>query len=225
MALDLDGTDDEVDHGDIAGVDGATVLSGMCWVYVDASSGIYVPYLAKISATTYTFTFGVRVNAGTAVFFTTTSAGSGYGETASGSRSNGVWEHWAFVYNGGGATDSDKVKIYKDGVNQSLTYTGVLATSLTDTGTQSVRAGRNVRDATFLNGRIALVKLWLAELTAAEVAQEYRSYRPVRTANLSLWSPYDDGVRAHDYSGQRNHGTVTGAAQRESPPVSYGAPD
>lgn len=223
MALDLDGVDDEVNHGDIAAFDGTATFSCMCWVNIDDMTGVYVPFIAKIvSATPYCFVFGTRVSLASTVFVAIGAAGSNYGETASGTRIDGVTEHWAFTYDGGGAANADRLKIYKDGIAQSLTYTGTIPATSSDAGTDPVRVGRNQRDATFADGRIAFVKAWSVALTAAEIAQEAHSYRPIRTAGLLIWAPYDDGTSARDYSGNGNHGTITGALQFQGPPVSYG---
>lgn len=69
---------------------------------------------------------------------------------------------------------------------------------------------------------VAHFKMWSAALTFAQLVQEMHSYRPVRTANLLVWSPYDDGTSARDYSGRGNHGTVSGATQVQGPPIAFG---
>lgn len=196
----------------------------MCWAFVDAVPTAETAYLAKVvAATPYVFLFGPTTTNTVTVLLG--AAGGNSGSTPASSQTNGVWEHWAFVYDGNGAANADRLKIYKAGVNQSLTFVGTIPASAADGGTEPIYAARDSRGSVFLNGRLAFIKLWTVALTAAEVAQEVFSYRAVRTADLVLAAPYDDGTNANDYSGARNHGTVVGALQSAGPPVSYGAPD
>jgi len=40
----------------------------------------------------------------------------------------GQWAHWAIVYNGGGAAETDRLKFYLNGTNCNLTYNGTIPT-------------------------------------------------------------------------------------------------
>lgn len=133
-----------------------------------------------------------------------------------------AWHHWAFVYDGGGAANADRLKIYLDAANQSLTFNGTIPASMGNATTGVVFTGFDDVNNVYLDGTVALRRIWTAALSAAEVAQEMHSYRPARTSGLILWSPYDDGTNARDYSGNGNHGTATGARQAQGPPVGYG---
>lgn len=76
----------------------------------------------------------------------------------------------------------------------------------------------------WFNGNIAGFQLWTAALSAAEVANESRQIKPIRTANLQAFYPFTRTETA-DYSGNGN--TLTGGATtatEDGPPVSwYGA--
>lgn len=214
--------DDVAEHGDIAGIDSGAALTGMCWVNLDAivdRDGVLNKGLLG-STTSFYMRVAVTTNAIRVAF--------GGAQTPGGLTGNilttGVWAHWAFVYDGGGVANADRLKIYFNGTDQSLTFAGTIPATMNDSGTGLVRVGRDSEEQNTVDGKIALVKVWTAVLTAAEVFQELNSYRPTRTANLVLWSPYDDGTSARDYSGAGNHGTVTGALQFEGPPVGFGSP-
>lgn len=212
-ALDCDGVDDEIGHGDIAGLDVAAKLTVMCWLLADAlnaSEGI-----CGKNNQGYLYLSGAadQVAAGQ----------SGVWEklTGAGTIVTGAWAHWTFAYDGSLAAAA-RVAIYKNAVSLALTGTDAGAT-LSDQGAAAVKVGGGLGIvAGFLDAKIALVKIWTATLTAAEIAQEMESYRPIRTADLRLWAPYDDGTFARDYSGQGNEGVVTGALQIIGPPVAYG---
>ena len=141
--------------------------------------------------------------------------------TATGQLSTGVWAHWALVVNTAAGTGDGRVKIYKDGAALSLTH-AVAPPNPLPSGASQINTMRYVQSGSYSDGKMAHHRIWLAELTAAEVAQEMLTIRPHRTANISLRSPYDDGTSARDYSGNGNHGVVTGALQAAGPPVSYG---
>lgn len=79
----------------------------------------------------------------------------------------------------------------------------------------------------FVEGHAAHIKVWNTTLSPDEIQAEMWSGHPLRTANLVVWAPYDDGPQAgapslHDYSGNGNHGTPeAGMQEGEAPPVSH----
>ena len=222
MALDFDGVDDGVEHGDIAGIDGTATLTVMLWTYVDTLELSAAFSSKSLASSTETYSLGI-MNDDTSVLVFRGNA-QFHGNAPTGTLVTGVWMHLAVAYDGAGVGNSDKVKLYKNGVGLSLTFPTAPPTTLADSVAGAVRTFRFLANAVFLDGRAAHHKIWLAPLTAPEIIQEMNSYRPVRTANLVLSSPYDDGVNARDYSGNGNHGTVAGALQAPvAPPVSYGA--
>lgn len=75
-----------------------------------------------------------------------------------------------------------------------------------------------------MSGRLAAVKVFTANLSAAEIQQEMYFFMPVRTDNLTIWSPFvaDETVNFRDYSGNGNdwieNGTITAGA---GPPITW----
>ena len=210
--LDFDGTDDFVAHGDINALDSAANATWMFWAYIQtvAADG----FIEKGTAQIYAYLPSADTSN-----FATGQAGTWEKKTTTAPVVANVWAHWAVTYDGGVA-DPDKIVIYKNGVAQTLTGSNP-GTTLSDQGANAVNVGRT-QGVNYIDAILALVKVWNATLTAAEVQNEMNSYRPVRTTSLLLWSPYDDGTSARDYSGAGNHGTVTGALQVAGPPVSFG---
>lgn len=221
MALDFDGVNDTVTHGDIAAVDGASALSVMCWLWRDTSNGG--------DARDGVWSKAGAGNTGPYIEFDYTNAGgslwaigtSTYAESTSNVWTTGAWTHMAMVFNGAGGDNAARLQIYRNASLQSYSYNGTIPATIPDNGATTVAFARAVNAGSF-DGKMALGKMWSAALTAAEVFQEMNSYRPQRTANLILWAPYDDGTSAKDYSGAGNNGTVTQATQIAGPPVSYG---
>ena len=224
MALDHDGVDDFVSHGDITGISGATVLTVMLWLFYDVAAASDGFSIKDSGAGQVPYYIATRASDNSAMVFLTGDPGiTERSYTATGQVATGVWAHWALVVNTAGAAGNDRVKIYKDGTNLTLTHASASPNPLPSGAAANVVTMRHVNTGSYSDGRLAYHKIWLAELSAAEVYQEMNSHRPVRTANLVLCSPYDDDTNARDYSGNGNHGTVTGTLQAAGPPVGYGA--
>lgn len=217
MALDFDGVDDQVNHGDIAAIDGASAFTMMAWVNIDTLENLGF-LMGKDGACRLLMTTGP----GTQMTAATTSIITG---DIAGAAGTGVWVHWAYVFDGAGVGNAARLKLYKDGVEQTLTFTGTVGATLPDAGAEPFRVGSNTSNAVFTDQKVAHLKLWTAALSTNEVLQEMQSYRPARTAGLIVWSSYDErAATAADYSGAGNHGTITGALVEQGPPVGRGHP-
>lgn len=220
MALDLDGVDDRVTHGDIAGIDLAANFTIMFWLYVDTlvTSDRIVSKRVEPDSTICFLLIAAAGN--NSILEAWIAASTTKGETATGTLVAGQWDHYAMVYAGGGAANADRLKIYKNGADLSLTFTGTIPTTLGDAGTDVLTIGATSSGASAYDGKFSHVKAWTAALTAAEIRQEKNAALPVRRINLQLWAPYTDGGRARDYSGNGNHGTITGAlVAATNPPI------
>jgi hypothetical protein len=98
--------------------------------------------------------------------------------------STGVWYHVACVYNGGGATNADKCKIYINGSNQSLTFVGTFPTS-TGNNTNDFNIGRLIAAAPRFNGNLDEVAIFDYSLDATQVTDIYNSGTPTDLSNTT----------------------------------------
>jgi hypothetical protein len=81
--------------------------------------------------------------------------------------------HAVWVYNGGGAANADRGKIYLNGVQQSLTFAGTMTTgAISQSGTPYI--GARPGPATYSDGQISEVAVYNRELTPTEVRDLYR---------------------------------------------------
>lgn len=72
------------------------------------------------------------------------------------------------------------------------------------------------------DARIAAVKMWDAALSVpTELDYEFRSYLPVRTANLDRWYPLLSATDLVDYSGNGHVLTGSGSTTAEGPPLPW----
>lgn len=212
MALNFDGVDDKSEHRDINALDGTATLSTSLWVNIDVADS-NDGFWSKGE------TFGVGISGNT------TNDWQGHGALASAQRwrttdsslVTGVWAHVGALYDGNAGSDATRFRLLINGVQKSLTFNAAVPTTLAST-TTVVTTGQNVTNTGWMDGRVAHLKIWNTLLSATELIREMTSYYPIRRNGLVLWAPYDDGIRARDYSGSENHGTVAGALFAGGPP-------
>jgi len=213
MALGLgnNSNNNYTDHGDIAGIDGSTVLGLAFWVAGGAA--VSASEIRKGSIRLFEMGGDRSYQIREVGVWQLNSAADAIPPDATN------WNHFLVVYDGS-LDAASRITIYKNGLPLALSgsYPG---TALSSTSPETFRIG----DAN-VSGLIGHVRLWQAALTAADSAQEVHRYWACRRAHLLLDAPYDDALYARDYSGNGNHGTwnpINGTPeQRQGPPVSYG---
>lgn len=214
MALEFDGVNDKVDHGDIDELDAPTAFSVAFWLNYDTIS-INDGFVHKRSATTNGFMIGPRIAGGD--FGCSISTGTDQHGRVVGGITADTWEHWAVVFNGAGVGNAARLKIYKNGIEQTLTFTGTIPAAVTTSTTATLQMMTNPPGSLFADGALQFMRIWNAAITETEVHAERFATSAVRTANLLLDAPYTDGTTAEDFSGQGHDGTVTGALQITGP--------
>jgi len=164
-ALSFDGSDDWINAGDIDAIDGAAELTVTAWVKSEDISADKTVIRKGGSAPMWQFRQGSGPGSGLRVSIGDQTPD---GETGTGLLSAGVWGHWAMVFDGAGATDDDRLKIYFDGVDQGpLAFAnGPMPTSIPDAGTAVVQIGQHE----FFNGTIDEMRIYDGSLSPAEVS-------------------------------------------------------
>lgn len=220
MALQFDGANDSVSHGNLAW-NGIANLTVTMWIRVDthgasetvfsrqsSNAGFWARMAGDASNSTHDLVFNTGIIAS---------------PDTVGRPAVGVFHHDAMVYDGGGSVNADRYKQYWNGLITTPTFTGTVPTTLASAATASFFIGRGTANFTAIT--VFNLKIWLASLTADEIHKEAFSYRPVRVKDLYIWSPYDDGTTAADLSGNALHGTIADAPTQTNTkpdPVSYG---
>lgn len=125
-------------------------------------------------------------------------------------------EKWVF---GALTTNGTRADLYVWAIaDTSPTTDWCASTTFTPT---ALRVGSTLANE-YANCLFSYVKAWDAVLTAAELALERWSAKPVRRTNLHLWSPFFSDLK--DYSGAAKDWTMGGTLTYEDgPPVSLGA--
>lgn len=129
----------------------------------------------------------------------------------------GQWYHIAETVSG--TPGSATFLLY---VNSVLDATGGVGNTDNDAAGPILDVGNDPFFSDYFNGCAACIKVYGAVLTASEIAQEMRQYRPIRTANLSLWAPLLTHTDVADYSGNGNGFTANGTlATEDGPPIAW----
>ena len=90
------------------------------------------------------------------------------------------WHHYALWFDGGGSGDANKVRIYYDGTNQSLTYSEEQPTSLGTTLLMSLGRDYSVSALRYAAGGYANWGAWLGNLGQAEITALSKGASPLR---------------------------------------------
>ena len=203
-SLAFDGVDDYVDCGDVSTLSNATTFTYSGWYkqstldviaymfgsYIDVSNRVFI----------YTWSNGL-------LNFQIEKSGTNYYARFDYSTAvtAGQWFHLAVVYDGSGATNADKVKIYIDGVLMTLSFIGAFPTS-TPLGTNLTTIGKVDDAAQTWNGSIDEVALFSTTKTGLEIADIYNSGVP---NDLSAISGLTNWYRNGDPDGQASYPTIT----------------
>ena len=166
-SLSFDGVDDYVSCGNITELSGASsftisgwykqstldVVNYMFGSYIDASNRVLI----------YTWSNGL-------MNFQFNKLGAAYYARFDYSTvvTAGQWFHFSVIYDGGGATNANKVKIYIDGVSQTLSFIGAFPTSA-PIGTNTTTIGKVSDAAQTWNGSIDEVCLLDRVVTPTEI--------------------------------------------------------
>lgn len=131
-----------------------------------------------------------------------------------------AWQHVILTWDGSGTAAN--VHFYVNGTEPSYATTTDMVGSPTDNSAASLLIGNNPAATRTFNGGIAEVATWSAVLGAQEIAILASGYTAghVRPDILTgYWPLYGTSSPEPDVSGFNNHGTLTGTARLDHPPV------
>lgn len=178
----FDGTDDYMTITDHATLDATTNLTvGYC-INSDDISGNKVP-ICKSS--TGAGSWSVQSNAAK-VRFHCGAPGSNFAETTNDISVADVSIGFIWVYDGSLATNADRLKLYVNGVQVDLSFTGTIPSALTATS-DNITIGAYSNPAQYYKGAIHAIALSLTSLTQAQVTdlnayfEKSKSSPPVET--------------------------------------------
>lgn len=213
-SLEFDGSNDYISVSDNADLSPTAAFSYFAWVNQDSLNSDE----AIGAKWTYSSDGGwALVVPGTGGFlraFIADSAGdigNNYGTTYSAVFSANTWNHIGVVYDGSGSTNADKLKIYLNGVEQNLDFTGTIPATTRDTNAD-LRIGDFQNLSRFWTGKIDDVRFYNHALSQFNIDELYQSSGP--SANVAHWkldeSGSGDGVTIVDSINGYNGVTADG---------------
>lgn len=222
MPVSFDGTNDGFNYGDIAALDAQAAMSVAYWVVTRTGVAANDGHVSK-RASSLGFTIGCGAASTEARCITDNAANSG---ALAGGFTLDTWTHLVWVYDGAGAANIDRLKLYKDGVLQTLTFSGTIpATNYGDPGAQVLNVA-NESGGNFAACEIGHLKIWNAALTANDAFIEYKAYRPLTNlTKLLVWAPYNDGVAGIDFAGSNATTTLDAPTGGKAEPTGFIYPD
>ncbi|MBU0858930.1 MAG: LamG domain-containing protein, partial [Alphaproteobacteria bacterium] len=172
-----------IEAADFAAADTGDKLTVSYWIN-PATLAATATHLAKWDETNTNNnnTWGVRAaNAdGTELYFFIADAidsGNNFFATSDANLVTGEWAMLTMVYDGNGATNADRLKVYKNGVQLNGAFVGNIAATLNQTA-ESVTFGRQLVNvpafAQYFDGRVDDIRIYSDSLTAAQIAELYR---------------------------------------------------
>ena len=168
LALDFDGVNDYV--ATALSCSNRSNLDISAWIFKSSTShNVFVGAGEGTGA-------GPRANIyilGTTTYVTAESTGgSAYGQV---SNTRTGWNHFHYSYFYTGSSSSDSLKLWINGVEQSLTYTGFIPGSLGNVGFFEI--GRSKGEALYGTAQFDDVRAWSRRLTPSEIRLLYTAGR------------------------------------------------
>lgn len=199
-----------VSVADDATLEPGTAFTFACWLYKDVATITGRAVMNKWVSSAGNRSMAIHGNLGTIRMFLSVD-GNSTSVVATPSMDVatpvGTWQHWAWVYDGSGATDSDKLKIYQDGVEDtSVGYSAAVPASVNDNG-QALLLGNmeNLNAAGNWDGGLDEVMWYQRALSAEEIAL-IAGRRRVSDGLVSWWRMEGN---VNDSVGS-NNGTING---------------
>ena len=209
-SLNFDGVDDYVDVGAVSFLPSATNLTVSTWLKTSDVTDNQVVFGDNSATPIFTFEYWGSVNR---MYFE-------YGSflycylTLNSVVSNDIWHNLALVYDGSGATNTDKIKIYINGVDKSssLTFVGTVPTALNASiGNLWLGNGQNY-NSPFL-GNIDEFAIWNSSLTQENITSIYNSGEPARIEGaVAHWRMGEDATFNTNWNVPDNVGSNNGTS-------------
>lgn len=222
--LNFDGVNDYVNAGNVTHIDGSSGVTYSAWVYRTGGSR-YDGIISKFDGFNSIDMLLAGEIAGMDDIFlrVSNSPSSGYAYTTNNILTPNVWNHVVMVFDGSQTGNSNRLKLYVNNVQQSLTFIGSVGTNA-PTVSSNVNIGFYNSTANYFVGKIDEPRIYNRALSASEVSSLYTSgAQKINTSQTTTGSSLDtglvgmwsfngadmNGTTAFDRSGSSNNGTLT----------------
>ncbi len=175
----FNGTNNFINATDIDALDGITAMTVSSWIKLNAlaTDKAIITKWDHQTQTSWALQTGNSASDELQMFTATsiTDAGTTNGVTNNSDLSANKWYHVTMVYNGSGSANSDKLKIYVDGVEKTVVFNaGYNIPASLPSANSTVKIGRFGGSITrYFNGSIDEVRIYNRSLSASEVLDLY----------------------------------------------------
>ena len=185
-SLVFDGISDYLDCGDLTFLNSASAFSISVWIKSDSTNSL--DYICSKNFGNNRIHIAISYNI---MYFNVSNGTNTYGTVPFTSTD---WNHISLVFNGSGTGNSNKLKAYINGEEQSLTFTGTTPSTTANLSGTAFQIGR--RDSDYFSGKMCDFKIFDSHLTEAQVTELYRKPESTPSAvqdNLLAWYPMIEG--------------------------------
>ncbi len=176
QGITFDGSGDYVDVGDMASIEGQSQVSFAAWVkprtLVDFA-GIFGKQFSD-SGNDLSVIAGGGAIPNTSVIFIIRNGSNDYGYTGSGKLAAGTWTHVVGTFDGSQSGNANRMKIYINGVSETLTFSGTIPAT-TPSSTTPMTIGKI--STFYFDGFIDEARIYNRALSAGEAASLYNQGR------------------------------------------------
>jgi Concanavalin A-like lectin/glucanases superfamily/HYR domain/Secretion system C-terminal sorting domain len=206
-ALDFDGVNDFVNIGTPNFMNQIAAMTIESWVYLDAAGNASI--FARNGSGNNDIHFNIASNGSLTGLLNITSGRSG--TTAAGAISTGVLTHVAMVFNGAGSTNADRLKIYVNGILQTLTFTGTISNLTPNCIGENGFLGSFRGTSQFLNGKLDETRIWTVAKTQTQIVAGMNNPPVGNESGLGAYYKYNQGVTGGNNAGITTLIATTGA--------------
>ena len=185
-SMEFDGINDYFDAGVNSSLVSATNFSVSGWFYFDSVANFQTLFSYGGDTGTDQFCFNVMISGGNiqfAVAFNLVDNNSRYVKSSS-SPSTATWYHVVCTYDGSETGNTNRAKIYIDGVNVTTTGSGTInSTTTASTGTFNI--GWQEGSTRYMTGKIDEVAVFDYTLDSDQIDEIYNATSTDKAADLS----------------------------------------
>ena len=204
-ALHFDGVNDVVDCGTMASVfENVSTYTVESWLMFENLSSSNSVFGKRLSDSQRDFVLQGSGSTMRAMV----SGGFGW---PSGSLTTNTWYHFAVVYNGGGATNADRLKMYINGTLQTLTFSGTVpSTTPVATGSRFT-IGQEYSGSTPISGtggvccgfagKVEELRIWTTARTSAQISSNMNIEISYPQSGLAAYYRFNQGIAGGNNSG------------------------
>ena len=206
-ALEFDGVNDNINIGDINNLDGASTFTIEFWFDINNLSSGYSFINKRQSANQSSIQIKYHTTKGFIMEVETGNNAFGYLDSYS---TDDEWVHACVVFNGNGGSNADKLKLYLNGIAQTLTFYSSLP-SVSHSNSNPVYLGSVEGSSQFLPGKMDEIRFWDDVRTASEIQENMHKDMTGSESNLVAYYKMSDGTGTSltDNSSNSNTGTLT----------------